>query len=100
MTESSRKATLTFLEAQIRRANGTRQVSVLFYELAVGSWTNDISPWRMSSTTLNDRGNYEEKATRFKLLLRLHSIIVEDDKMSSRHYKKSFEKDNIYLFIL
>ena len=95
MTESSRKATLTFLEAQIRRANGIRQVSVLFYELAVGSWTDDISPWRMSSMTLNDRGDYEEKATRFKLLLCLHSIIVKDDKMSSRYYKKNLKKNNI-----
>lgn len=56
----------------------------------------DISPWKMSSTTLNDRDNNEEKAARFELLLRSRSIVIEDDN-SARYYKNSFQKDKYKL---
>lgn len=49
---------------------------------------HDISPWRMSSTTLNDRSNNEKRAARFKLLLHSHSITTEDDKMKHLSLQK------------
>lgn len=55
----------------------------------------DISPWKMSSTTLNDRGNNEEKAARFELLLRSHSIVIEDDITARAITKIVFKKTNI-----
>jgi len=49
----------------------------------------DISLWKMSS--MNDRGNYEEKAARFELS-RSHLMFKKDNKMSSRYHKKQFFK--------